>query len=371
MAGPVREKGLKQLPDGRWQWGFCDSTGRYRRHVARTKSEARAYLEKARTLVREGRWLNRRKAVSVSFEQAVARFLDHGEATLRPSSLKTDLRLTKRWLASPLFQGRDLPSITQEDLERYRQARVKEPSRQGDREQGRIVSKREVDLDIGRLKRLFTLAVEWGLLERSPAARIRLYRQDTVRTRCLSPEEEERLLAVSPPFLRRLVVFSLHCGARRGEVLGLRWRDIDFGLRQAVIPLERAKGKRERRIYLNAVALSVLHELPRPIDPDALVFGNGAGKPQGNLERYWRKALREAGIEGLRWHDLRHSCATRLLQSGASLTAVREVLGHVDLRTTLRYVHLSQDHLLEAVDLLTRNLQKTCNTQESRPGAAS
>ncbi|MEW5765959.1 MAG: tyrosine-type recombinase/integrase [Acidobacteriota bacterium] len=366
-----KERGLKQLPDGRWQWSYQDPNGKYRRHITRTKGEARAYLEKVRTMMRECRYLDRRKEVKTTFNEAVERFLAWGSANLRPSTSKSDHRIAKLWLASPLLGGRRLDKITAGDVERYRQARLRDRSRHGDREQKHLVSKREVDLEISRLKRLFNLALDWGLCESNPVARVRLFNEEVKRTRYLTHEEEERLLDVAGPYLRRVILFALHTGMRRAEILGLRWQDVDFRSAVAKIPATRAKGRRDRFVPLNAVALSILRETPQPLDGQALVFGNAKGRPQENLERLWRLALKVSEVENFRFHDLRHTYASRLVMGGVDLPVLRELLGHQDFAMTLRYAHLSQSRLKEAVTLLEPKLQNTCNQHEGRLSAAS
>lgn len=107
---------------------------------------------------------------------------------------------------------------------------------------GKTIAKRTADISLARLKRLFNLCVEWGLCERNPAARVRLLREDNRRNRYLTQEEEPRLLAVCSPYLRRVVLFALHTGMRRGEILGLRWQEIDFRNSVVIIPGTRAKG---------------------------------------------------------------------------------------------------------------------------------
>jgi len=367
-----KERGLKQLPDGRWQWSFQDPNGRYHRHVARTKGEARAYLEKVHTQIREGRFLDRRKEVKTTFNQAVERFLVWGDTNLRPSTSRSDHRIVKLWLASPFLGGKVLDKISAGDIEHYRQARLKEISRHGNREHNRLVSKREMDLEISRLKRLFNLAMDWGLCERNPAARVRLFHEDVKRTRYLTPEEEERLLDAASPYLRKIILFALHTGMRRAEILGLRWQDVDFRNAVATIPATRAKGRRDRYVPLNATALSILREAPRPLDSSSLIFGNGKGRPQENLQRLWGLALKIAGIKDFHFHDLRHTYASRLVMAGVDLAVLRDLLGHADFAMTLRYAHLAPSRLKEAVSILeTPYLQKTCDPQKGRPEAAS
>ncbi len=121
------ERGLKQLPDGSWQWSFKDGSGVYHRHKARTKGEARAYLEKARTQKREGRFLEKRKEVKTKFEEGVKHFLEWSKVNTRGSTHSRDQWAVRQWLRSPLLAGKALPAITAGDVERVKQQLLKVP----------------------------------------------------------------------------------------------------------------------------------------------------------------------------------------------------------------------------------------------------
>ena len=379
-----RERGLKKLPDGRWQWSYQDPNGEYHRHRARTKSEARAYLEKVHTEIREGRYLERRKEVKTRFEEAVKRFLEWSKTNTRPATHENDVYASRFWLAASSLAGRTLDKITAGDVERFRQelaaraAKVhegglkrlpngawrvswcdsgvqhkqvkrdektaraflqkvlKERAENG-RSGGKLLTKRTVDVALARLKRFFNLCVEWELCQRNPAAKVKLFRADVKRVRFLTADEEKNLIEACDPHLRRIVRFALQTGARKGEISGLRWRDVDLKNGVATIPAVRAKAGKDRHLHLNAVATSILRELPRPIDKDAFVFANSTGGEEINIERHWRKAICAAGVEDFRFHNLRHTYASRLVMAGVDLAVLRELLGHADFTMTLRY----------------------------------
>jgi len=148
---------------------------------------------------------------------------------------------------------------------------------------------------------------------------------------------------------------------RRGEILGLGWQDVDPKNGVAVIPAEKAKGKRNRFIPLNNVALAVLDELPASLDRTALVFRNSAGGEWDRLRKHWEYAAFAAGLEDFRLHDLRHTYASRLVMVGIDLAVLRELLRHRDFEMTLRYAHLAPSRLKSAVTVLEPKLLKSCN----------
>ena len=364
------QRGLKPLPDGRWQYSWMFQ-GKYHRKIARTKSEAKSYLEKIHTEIREGRYLEvKLKRVEIVFEDAVIRFLQWSGASNSKSTHDMDALCAKSWLDGPYFKRKTLDGITGNDVERYKQSLFDETIKNRTRRKGKPLSSRTIDIRISRLKRLFSLCVDWELCERNPASKIKLLKRDNKIERFLSDEEEDRLLeATTNPLLKKAIRFAIHTGMRRGEMLGLKWSDINPQTKTILIPGTRAKGKRERVIPLNPVAWEILQSLPRPMNRESLVFSNSKGRFWDRLRTEWEKVRKAAGLDDVRWHDLRHTYASRLVMSGNDLAVIRELLGHQDFKTTLRYAHLSPERLHQAVATLVRpvqNLQFSCNPESAK-----
>jgi len=105
---------------------------------------------------------------------------------------------------------------------------------------------------------------------------------------------------------------------------------------------------------LNDEALSVLRQWQKQIKGEGLVFPGKNGSRLDNVRKSWAGLLKNASITGFRWHDLRHDFASKLVMAGVPLNTVRDLLGHADLTTTLRYAHLAPDHRAQAVALLHR-----------------
>ena len=140
---------------------------------------------------------------------------------------------------------------------------------------------------------------------------------------------------------------ALSTGARQGELLGLRWADVDLGRGQAV--LHHTKNQERRALPLTGVALGLLKDQARVrrIDTD-FVFAGRAGRPVFP-RKAWVEALRAAQIEDFRFHDLRHSAASELAMTGATLAEIAEVLGHKTLAMVKRYSHLTEQHTSKVV----------------------
>lgn len=172
------------------------------------------------------------------------------------------------------------------------------------------------------------------------------------RTRFLSQDERERLLKATRvsayPRLYCLVLIALITGARRGELLALRWRDVDLHAKTAHVA--RSKNGEQRVLPLTDQVLAELARLRAP-HPDAFVFCSRFDPArQAAIKKAWRTAVELASIEDFRFHDLRHSCASYLAQSGASLLEIADVLGHRQLDVTRRYSHLTVDNKRTLVD---------------------
>jgi integrase len=177
----------------------------------------------------------------------------------------------------------------------------------------------------------------------NPCRDIPSEKENNARVRFLSADERERLLKIARvsawPKLHALILMALVTGARRGELMALRWRDIDLDAGTAYVA--RSKNGERRCLPLTPALVTELGRTSAP-HPDAFVFGSryDAGRP-ASFGKAWLKAVRDAGIENFRFHDLRHSCASYLAQSGASLLEIADVLGHRQLDVTRRYAHLT------------------------------
>lgn len=194
----------------------------------------------------------------------------------------------------------------------------------------------------------FTIAMkEWQWVEDTPFRRVSTPKEPRGRVRFLSDEERARLLGIckasSSPYLYTIVLMALSTGARKGELLNLRWPDID--LNQGRIIIHDTKNDERRNVPLTGLVLELMHEYAkvRRIDTD-LVFPGSRGDTPVEIKRAWYTALRQAEIEDFKFHDLRHSAASYLAMSGASLAEIAEILGHKTLQMVKRYAHLSEAH---------------------------
>jgi integrase len=160
-----------------------------------------------------------------------------------------------------------------------------------------------------------------------------------------------RLLSLLGDITSRVMRMKLlrSTGLRRGELFYLTWQDIDF--KQGAIRVLQSKNGKSRDIPMNDTLRLTLQQLPRRIDTD-YVFPGKTGRGLVDIRKRFHRALRDAGINDFRFHDLRHTFASHLVMAGVDLVSVKEFLGHADLKMTLRYAHLAPDYKRAAIDRL-------------------
>jgi integrase len=241
------------------------------------------------------------------------------------------------------------------------------------------VTSATVNREVSILRCLLRMAHERGDVERVP--KIRLAREPEGRLRFLTEVEAAKLLEAcrapkrveQSPYLPAIVTVALNTGMRKGEILGLAWERVDFA--RGVLLLERTKSGKRREIPMNRAVYDVLAEIRARQakedghDPVGVVFRRSAGPAWGNFRRAFERAVEAAKLEDLHFHDLRHTFASWLVMRGRPLKEVQELLGHRTLAITVRYSHLSQDRLRDAVasleDFSTTSAQEPVRTDSA------
>jgi len=246
------------------------------------------------------------------------------------------------------FADRPLSQVTYLDLETYRNRRKATPVMGG-----KPRSEASVNREMALIGHMLTKAGEWGMIEDSPFKKGKrlMFKENNQRLRFLTEAESEALVKECLPHLKPMVQVGLLTGMRRGEILSLQWEQI----RNGFIYLEggMVKSGKGRQIPLNDRAAQVLKELrQRNQLKSPYVFCDSQGRRFHAVKHSFTSACRRAGLEGFRFHDLRHTFASHLVMNGVGLKAVQELLGHADMKMTMRYAHLSQAHLQEAVSVL-------------------
>lgn len=220
------------------------------------------------------------------------------------------------------------------------------------------------------LKKMYNVAKEEGYAEENPVLKVKLYSEkDTLTERVLTEEEEGRLLETSAEHLRSILILALNTGMRRGEIFNLMWSQVDF--RDRKIRVERTKSQKLRFIPMNSTVYNELRRLESKNGQSSYVsFNPATGKPYVDVMTAFKAACKRAGVKGLRFHDLRHTFASRLVKRGADIVTVQTLLGHSTLALTQRYTHADDDRKREAIELLSGEVEgKVCDvavTQENQ-----
>ena len=205
------------------------------------------------------------------------------------------------------------------------------------------------------LSKMFNLAVAWGWRGDNPAKGIPRFHEDR-RQRWLSAEELSRLWAALEAHPNRraanAVKLMVLTGARRSEVLNATWDQFDLDRGVWTKPSHHTKQKRTEHVPLSKPGLALLTAMKAEADAEQphLFPGDKPGQPLGDIKHFWQRVCREAGLEGVRLHDLRHTYASSLVSGGVSLHIVGRLLGHTQPQTTARYAHLDDDALRKATE---------------------
>ncbi|TAN51299.1 MAG: site-specific integrase [Methylococcaceae bacterium] len=192
-------------------------------------------------------------------------------------------------------------------------------------------------------------AHEWEWLDRTP--KVRLLPEPKRRIRFLTLDEAEKLLAELPEHLAAMARFSLETGLRQANVSGLTWAQVDMEAKRAWIHPDQAKAKKAIAVPLSDVAMQVLRG---QVGKHSVYVFTYRGEPVTQIStKAWWKALKRAGIEDFRWHDLRHTWASWHAQRGTPLHVLQELGGWESVEMVRRYAHLSGDHLAEYATSMT------------------
>jgi integrase len=196
------------------------------------------------------------------------------------------------------------------------------------------------------LRRVLNLCIRWGWIDRNPAKGLEVNRE-TPRNGYLTAAQVRGVLAGLPRTeAGDAIRLLLLTGARLGEVLGMRWDQVELEAGTWTKPAAATKQRREHRVPLPPAAVEVIRDRPRN---GPLVFCRADGGPIRDLRKTWAWACRRAGLPRTRLHDCRHTVASLLVSNGASLAVVGAILGHSNPSVTNRYAHLLDDPLRAAL----------------------
>jgi integrase len=341
MATVKKRIGRKKIA---WRVDWYDPEGRRHRKDFELKKDADAWRGKIDAAKKENRYhdvFDVKVESQITFNELADRYVEiyGGQKSF----------YTKRYMlkmAREYFGEKRLSKITYLDLETWRNKRKATCTIAG-----KPRSDASTNREMALISHILNKAIEWGMLETSPFKKGKrlMFKENNQRLRFLTDGEVEALLNASSPHLKPIVEVALLTGMRRGELLSLKWEQI----RNGFIYLTETKSGKARQIPINDRLAEVFREVRQENQlKSPYVFADSKGRRYYEVKRSFASACRKAGIEDFRFHDLRHTFASHLVMKGVSLKAVQELLGHADLKMTMRYAHLSKAHLQEAVAVL-------------------
>lgn len=285
-------------------WMRFSYQGRQIRRSTETadKKLAQRIFDKLMGDIAEGKWFERLPGEDYTFKDMMDRYMsEHSAINKAPRSHERDKGLRKH--LEPVFGNMTLTEISPKQINEYKVKRRIEGA-----------APRTVNYELILMGHAFNLALrEWEWVKENPVSKIRKEKVHNFIERWLTSEEEEKLLRASPRWLQQIIVFAIHTGFREGEILDLKWRQVD--LKRRTITIYEQKNRSVDTLPINRTAWAILLERNQsPHQESDCVFVNTCGKRilTSNLIRAFHMAIEKAGIAKLRFHDLRHTFATRL-----------------------------------------------------------
>lgn len=333
-----------------WWIDYYYQGRRQREAVGKDKKLAEVALQKRAIEIVENKFLDVKKKKKIKFEDFAEEYLElHCKVNNKKSWKTADQHNIKR--LKEFFSGLYLHEITHHKVQQYKAKRANE------------VKPATVNRQLTCLKSMFNRAIKWGSFSgTNPVKGIKLFKENNQRLRFLEKEEIVRLLANCNEHIKPIVIVALNTGMRRGEIMGLKWRDIDF--KRGIIHLYNTKNGEKREVPMNEQVKNALIGV-RKHPKSNLIFVKKNGQPYGDFKKSFLKAMEKSGIKEFRFHDCRHTFSSHLVMNGVDLNTVRELLGHKSMLMTLRYSHLSPSHKKNAVATLS-NLMVTNWSQRQK-----
>ena len=265
---------------------------------------------------------------------------------LKSRNPKTAEKTIKAFESSfPTLMDYQLSDINAWEIEKWRNKRLSDG-----------VKPATTNRQINTIKGCLSRAVEWGAIDSHDLSKVKTLTVDNSKVRYLSKDEEarlrENLQTCDTDFLEVIVILALNTGMRKGELLSLDWNHVNFDNKILTVDFQNAKSGNTRHLPLNTQAFNALKLWQQETDGIGFVFKDKNNAQLKDFPYVWGALLDEAQITNFRFHDLRHHFASKLVMSSVDLNTVRELLGHSDLKMTLRYAHLAPEHKAAAVNLI-------------------
>ena len=310
------------------------------------KREAEKFLALRVSEVQRGVFV---KPVNTTLPELGERYIEYAKLHKR-SWLRDEQMLAK---LQAFFGPARLRDITGLRVEEYQRERVKAVSP--------ATSNREMAL----LKHMFNMAERWGQHHgTNPVRFVKFLPEDNLRFETLTEEQEQALLTASPPYLRELITFAINTGLRTSDILGLRWVEVD--LEQKRLKKIVKKSERPLSLPLNDAAFAVISARHAVSHGDYVFYNPMTGDRFKDVKGAMAAAVKRAKLPNITWHMFRHTFASRLTRDGVDIVTVKDLLGHSNINTTMRYAHSNDDAKRRAVQKLDKAANDNARTHSDK-----
>lgn len=326
-----------------WWMSFLYNGRQYQKSTGtEDKETAKKIFTNIQAKIALNQWIpeEREQRKEYTFKELAEKYAEWAEGRVR--SWERSVKPVIFNILLPIFKSYTLDALTTHDLETYQTTLIKK---------GLAVATINKYLTI--FKMLIAKAENWNMCNAEVLKQVRKVKQlkgANKRLRFLSQEEIQTLIDACDAHLKPIVITALNTGMRRGEILSLKWDNVD--LKHGFILLDKTKNGERREIPINSTLKAILQGITRRLDVPYVFYDNATGKPYKDVKKSFASAIRRAKIMDFTFHDLRHTFASHLVMAGVDITTVKELLGHKDIKMTLRYAHLAASHKVDAMKKL-------------------
>lgn len=346
----------------RWYFNVMIQGQRHHKAIpgAVTKRDAEIYFNAYKTDLLRGKLDLVENIGCKLFKDLVNVYLEYSKANNR--SYKCNESKALRF--KELWGNKQLKDISPMDIEKYKISRkkeikVKEKIVNGEVIPAKYISNTTINRDIEVLRKMFNIAIENNWLLKNSCGKVKKLREQNVLERYLTPDEEIRLLNACIghfEYMKPIIQFALNTGMRKEEILSLTWKCVSFENKK--ITLLDTKNGKKRFIPINSVVMSILKEAHKNKVCEYVFVNHTTETRYSDLKRSFNALCLKANVENFRFHDLRHTSATRMVGAGVPITMVKDILGHSDIHTTMRYAHAITEQSLEAIETLSHYAER-------------
>jgi len=338
---------------GIWWMRFTYNGAQVRRstETADRKLAQRIY-DKIKGEVAEGKWFERLPGEDFTFGELIDKYLsEYSSVNKAASSHKRERSIAKNLKSH--FKDFIVTGISSKDISDYKIKR-----------RGEGASPRTINYELAIMSHAFNIAIrDWEWLKENPVKKVSREKEKNKLERWLTMEEEERLLDASPKWLCDIMAFAINTGFRQSEILDLKWFQIDFERRTVTISEQKNKGV--DTLPLNETVMQLLRDRVVMVgDTGEYVFPNKNNDRKGNrlLMKAFYTALKKSDVKKFRFHDLRHTFATRLVQNGVDLYTVQKLGRWKTISMVMRYAHHYPESLRSGIEVMDKVNQKKIST---------